>query len=95
MFKDNSIEDFFLGMFNNKLSVALLKVGKMGSFNRKCNDISKKEIENLAGIINEFDFVTTGKMIIQKVRLPVVVYQVKKLTLILWKVYIFLTYILW
>ena len=61
LFKDNSIEDFFLGMFNNKLSVALLKVGKMGSFNRKCNDISNKEIENLAGIINEFDFVTTGK----------------------------------
>lgn len=28
LFKDNSIEDFFLGMFNNKLSVALLKVGK-------------------------------------------------------------------
>ena len=61
LYKDNSIEDFFLGMFNNKLSVALLKVGKMGSFNRKCNDISKKEIENLARLINEFDFVTTGK----------------------------------
>ena len=41
--------------------IDILKVGKMGSFNRKCNDISKKEIENLAGIINEFDFVTTGK----------------------------------
>lgn len=61
LFKDNSIEDFFLGMFNNKLSVALLKAGKMGSFNRKCNDISNKEIENLARIINEFDFVASGK----------------------------------
>lgn len=61
LFKDNSIEDFFLGMFNNKLSVALLKSAKMGSFNRKCNDISNKEIENLARRINEFDFVATGK----------------------------------
>jgi hypothetical protein len=59
LFKDNSIEDFFLGMFNNKLSVALLKVAKMGSFNRKCNDISDKELNTLAQLINSFDFKAT------------------------------------
>ena len=61
LFKDSSIEDYFLGMFNNKLSVALLKQGKMGSFNRKCADISNKEIETLAELINNFDFAATKK----------------------------------
>lgn len=60
LFKDNRIEDFFLGMFNNKLSVALLKAGKMGSFNRRCCDISNKETERLAYLINHFEFETTG-----------------------------------
>lgn len=56
IFSLNSIADFFLGMFNNKLSTAILKTAKMGSFNRKCNDISEKEINQLAKVINEFDF---------------------------------------
>ena len=47
-------------MFNNKLSVALLKAGKMGSFNRRCCDISNKETERLAYLINHFEFETTG-----------------------------------
>lgn len=61
LFKNSSIEDYFLGMFNNKLAVALLKQGKMGSFNRKCADISNKEIEALAKLINELDFVAANK----------------------------------
>ncbi len=60
IFRDNRIEDFFLGMFNNKLSVALLKAGKMGSFNRKCSDITDKELASLARLINEFDFKATN-----------------------------------
>lgn len=60
IFKNNSIEDFFLGMFNNKLSIAILKYCKMWSVNRKCADISNKELEQLAYAINHFDFQTTG-----------------------------------
>ena len=60
LFKNNRIDDFFLGMFNNKLSVALLKAGNMGSFNRRCSDISNKEIKNLAYLINHFDFLVTN-----------------------------------
>jgi hypothetical protein len=60
IFYYNNIDEFFLGMFNNKLSIAILKYGKMGSFNRKCNDISDKELYRLAEIINNFEFKAQG-----------------------------------
>ena len=60
LFAENRIDSFFMGMFNNKISVALLKTAKLGSFNRQCNDISNKEISTLAELINKFDFPLSG-----------------------------------
>ncbi len=61
LFSQNRIDSFFMGMFHNKISVALLKTAKMGSFNRRCSDITDKEISLLAKLINSLDFSVSGK----------------------------------
>lgn len=59
--KDLTVDNFLLSIFNSKLSVALLKKSNINSFNRRCADISNKEIEDLAHNINNLDFKATGK----------------------------------
>lgn len=59
--KELTVDNFLLSIFNNKLSAVLLKKSNINSFNRRCGDISNKEIEDLATNINNLDFKTTGK----------------------------------
>ena len=61
MLKDLTVDNFLLSIFNSKLSVVLLKKSNINSFNRRCADISNKEIEELAHNINNLDFKATGK----------------------------------
>lgn len=59
--KELTVDNFLLSIFNNKLSAVLLKKSNINSFNRRCGDISNKEIEDLAHNINNLDFKATGK----------------------------------
>ncbi|MDD6645532.1 MAG: aminoacetone oxidase family FAD-binding enzyme [Oscillospiraceae bacterium] len=59
--KDLTVDNFLLSIFNNKLSAVLLKKSNINSINRRCADISNKEIEDLAHNINNLDFKATGK----------------------------------
>ena len=61
MLKDLTVDNFLLSIFNNKLSAVLLKKSNINSFNRRCADISNKEIQDLAHNINNLDFKATGK----------------------------------
>ncbi|MGN1132789.1 MAG: aminoacetone oxidase family FAD-binding enzyme [Ruminococcus sp.] len=61
MLKELTVDNFLLSIFNNKLSMVLLKKSKINSINRRCVDISDKEIEDLAHNINNLDFKATGK----------------------------------
>ena len=61
MLKELTVDNFLLSIFNNKLSAVLLKKSNINSFNRRCGDISNKEIEDLATNINNLDFKATGK----------------------------------
>ncbi|MGN0475932.1 MAG: aminoacetone oxidase family FAD-binding enzyme, partial [Ruminococcus sp.] len=45
MLKELTVDNFLLSIFNNKLSMVLLKKAHINSFNRRCGDISNKEIE--------------------------------------------------
>lgn len=59
--KDLTVDNFLLSIFNNKISAVLLKKSNINSLNRRCADISNKEIQDLAHNINNLDFKTTGK----------------------------------
>lgn len=61
MLKELTVDNFLLSIFNNKISDVLLKKSNINSLNRRCADISNKEIQDLAHNINNLDFKTTGK----------------------------------
>lgn len=61
MLKELTVDNFLLSIFNNKISAVLLKKSNINSLNRRCADISNKEIQDLAHNINNLDFKTTGK----------------------------------